>query len=453
MNHETRFPRARFHWYDGLALGSLILGLLARGPAGSPADAAKIVVVFILMIAFIRRQLPVGVVILLCAPVLGRLFDLQWSRIASIMTFGLFDGAADLHAAGVKALGLGLAVSAITTLGILLVESKAIRALLLALEDLLRDVRWIAGVAPAMIGLLPMPGGALLSAPIVAELSERLEIDADTKALANYWFRHVWEYCWFLYPGLLYIGTLFADRSLPMLLLAHAPLTLAAIVTGIVGILLPIPRSAHPAPIVAGKASVAVSALWPIGVIVLTLAAATPIKVLLPLRVFLLAAVTTAVIIVFALSRRLPVRLVLASARRSVSLQLVCLVAGVYILMAMFEASGAANALPAQLEYLHIPIPLIIFCVPLTVGLLTGYTIAAIATSFPLLLPIIDDSAAGIMLAYAGGFLGVLLSPVHLCLVLTRDYFDASWSRTYRRLIPCVAVLAVVAFILYALYL
>jgi len=121
--------------------------------------------------------------------------------------------------------------------------------------------------------------------------------------------------------------------------------------------------------------------------------------------------------------------------------------------MAMFEASGAANALPAQLEYLHIPIPLIIFCVPLTVGLLTGYTIAAIATSFPLLLPIIDNSTAGIMLAYAGGFLGVLLSPVHLCLVLTRDYFDASWSRTYRRLIPCVAVLAVVAFILYALYL
>ena len=453
MNHDSVRSKPRLHWYDALAMGALVAALLARGPAGSAADTPKIVVVFVLMVAFIRHRLPVGLVILLCAPVLGRLFGVPWSRIASVMTFGVFDsGAEGLHAAGLNAVGLGLAVFTVTTLGILLVESRTIRGMLLALEHLLRDVRWIAAVAPAMIGLLPMPGGALLSAPIVAELSERLEIDAETKSLANYWFRHVWEYCWFLYPGLLYVGTLFSDRSLPMLLLAHAPLTIGAIAIGVVVILLPIPKSSHAAPSVTRKARAVFSALWPIAAIVLSLSAVTPIKSLLPLRVYLMALVTAVVIIVFSVSQRLALRMVFASARRAVSLRLVFLVAGVYILKAMFEISGAANFLPAQLEYLHIPDALILFCVPLIVGLLTGYTIAAIATTFPLLLPIIDNSTAGIMLAYAGGFLGVLLSPVHLCLVLTRDYFDASWSRTYRRLIPCVAVLVALAFILYFLY-
>ena len=65
-------------------------------------------------------------------------------------------------------------------------------------------------------------------------------------------------------------------------------------------------------------------------------------------------------------------------------------------------------------------------------GLITGVTLAFIAVSFPLLLPLMggaDVNMRLVMLAYASGFVGCLLSPVHLCLVLSRQYFKADLAK------------------------
>jgi len=48
-----------------------------------------------------------------------------------------------------------------------------------------------------------------------------------------------------------------------------------------------------------------------------------------------------------------------------------------------------------------------------------------------------------LVLAYGFGHSGMMLSPIHLCLLVTRDYFRSSFSDVYRRIVPCVlAVLA-----------
>lgn len=45
--------------------------------------------------------------------------------------------------------------------------------------------------------------------------------------------------------------------------------------------------------------------------------------------------------------------------------------------------------------------------------------------------------------AFGSGFAEVMLSPVHLCLVLTGEHFEADMARVYRRLwIPQALVLA-----------
>ncbi|MCF6334926.1 MAG: DUF401 family protein, partial [Spirochaetales bacterium] len=54
-------------------------------------------------------------------------------------------------------------------------------------------------ILPAIIGLLPMPGGALFSAPLVDDCDEGAKIDPVLKTKINYWFRHIWEYTWPLY--------------------------------------------------------------------------------------------------------------------------------------------------------------------------------------------------------------------------------------------------------------
>ncbi len=60
-------------------------------------------------------------------------------------------------------------------------------------------------------------------------------------------------------------------------------------------------------------------------------------------------------------------------------------------------------------------------------------------------------SRGAVALAFSGGFLGVLLSPLHLCLSLTRDYYKAEWGPNYRMLAPSVAVAALVAAALFLL--
>jgi len=88
--------------------------------------------------------------------------------------------------------------------------------------------------------------------------------------------------------------------------------------------------------------------------------------------------------------------------------------------------------------------------VPFLVGLLTGLTIAPVGITFPILMPLLQGAGRmeHFMLAYVGGYMGVMLSPVHLCLVLTREYYGADFWRTYRLVIPLVAVVTASLFAL-----
>jgi hypothetical protein len=115
----------------------------------------------------------------------------------------------------------------------------------------------------------------------------------------------------------------------------------------------------------------------------------------------------------------------------------------------VMEDAGAVDQIPAALSSLGLPVMVVAFAVPMLVGLLTGTAAAALALSVPLVAPLLaggplEEMAAGVWL-FAGGFSGVLLSPLHLCLALTREYFGANWGPIYRRIVPAVALVALAA--------
>ena len=49
-------------------------------------------------------------------------------------------------------------------------------------------------------------------------------------------------------------------------------------------------------------------------------------------------------------------------------------------------------------------------------------------------------------LAFCGGLSGIALTPVHLCLALSRDYFKTSFAEMYRYLVPLVVLVAAAVF-------
>jgi hypothetical protein len=66
---------------------------------------------------------------------------------------------------------------------------------------------------PAAIGLVPMPGGALFSAPLVGKTAEKSTNSPEWKAAVNYWFRHILEYWWPLYPVVIVTLSIFTIET------------------------------------------------------------------------------------------------------------------------------------------------------------------------------------------------------------------------------------------------
>ncbi len=73
------------------------------------------------------------------------------------------------------------------------------------MDDLINNLRIgkkaFLAVSPALIGMLPMPGGALLSAPLVEKGGK--DISNEKKAGLNVWFRHVLYLVYPLSPSLI----------------------------------------------------------------------------------------------------------------------------------------------------------------------------------------------------------------------------------------------------------
>jgi hypothetical protein len=140
-------------------------------------------------------------------------------------------------------------------------------------------------------------------------------------------------------------------------------------------------------------------------------------------------------------------RAVLKAFAHGAEYQVVTLIVGVAAYNHVLTGANVIDAVPALFVRLHMPPVLALCLVPMMLGLITGVTLGAIAVSFPLLLPLMGGASVDmslVMLAFASGFVGCLLSPVHLCLVLSRQYFKADLGRSYRLLLaPCLVVMVV----------
>ena len=119
------------------------------------------------------------------------------------------------------------------------------------------------------------------------------------------------------------------------------------------------------------------------------------------------------------------------------------------------EASGAAHAMFDDMQALGMPPLVILTGLPLLIGFSTGLSSAMVGITIPLLMPFLmrGSSIDGLsfLLAYGAGGLGYLLSPLHLCLVLSAEYFRARLASVYRYLLPPAVAILVVLSLIYAL--
>jgi integral membrane protein (TIGR00529 family) len=319
---------------------------------------------------------------------------------------------------------------------------------------------------PSLIGLLPMPGGAIFSAPMVEAASRSAKISPARATIANYWFRHIWEYWFPLYPGVI-LAVQLTGASTGKFMLLQAPLTLFSVAAGHVLILRGIRRNGErrrdfSRSIVARF----IRELTPILIVVAAVVMLDPLAELAVRRME-----TDSM-----LARRLPILLGLVMAcawlirfrglrfsalgklilKRNIA-EMAFMAAGVMMFRAVLENSGAVAALQAELETWNVPVVAVVCALPFTAGIVIGLAFGYVAASFPLVIALLaaipeTERLPYYCLAYSFGYVGMMLSPVHLCLILTSEYFKSRLLRVYRYLLPLGLLTGVFAFALFLIY-
>ncbi|MCL5942377.1 MAG: DUF401 family protein [Actinobacteria bacterium] len=395
-------------------------------------DLVKIAAVFALVLGLLRLRWNLGLAMLIGAAVLG-----------ALMGFGPVEILTTAAQASVDttAVSLMVALALIMVLEHVLRTTETLKMLVDSLQRLLGDNRVVMALMPAIIGILPSAGGARFSAPLVEESANGCLVGADRKSFINYWFRHIWEYVSPLYPGFILTAAM-TGMSMGRLFVWQAAFPLTVLLVGtFYGF-----RGVHPAP--HPRSADRARDLRRL------LASSGPILAVMMLVMVLgvdIALALTGVVAALFLLHRYSLRRIAATLRESVSVKTLLLVLGVLVFKGMLEDSGAVNTLPRALESAGVPVVAILFLLPFVVGLMTGITVAYVGITFPLILPLIGGASgpdpAMLAFAFASGFAGVMFSPVHLCLVLTKDYFRSSFTPIYRTMLVPEGLVVMVALI------
>ena len=443
----------------------------------------KIACVFAVMVLLVRRKMPIGYVLLIASVLLGLALGVgfaataepgigwalrgTWGLVVAIVTFAL----------EVDSLRLLCLVLTITVFGAVMKHVEKLQELTDSLLALLRDRRWAMASLASLIGLLPMPGGAMVSAPMVGEVARDLDLTREQKTAINHWMRHIWEYIDPLYPALLMASAVFAV-PVTNLMLAHSPLTLAAIAGGVLFLLRRVPRHQRQVGDEAGARSLGpvVRAIMPVLAVVVAAMVPQALSLLakgvpgldLPggerwvdknfvrwLTETSMLVALFGVIVYLMLGARVRRAEAWGLVRQGVTLRMTALVLSVCVMKGVLEASGTVEPIAAFLRSTGLPTPVVVGSLLFIVGMLLGYSFGFVAICYPMLLPMLQTAEGAVnypmaAFAFAMGFLGVLLSPVHLCLVLSREHFDAGWGGVYRHLLaPSALVFATACFMLF----
>jgi len=335
-----------------------------------------------------------------------------------------------------KTINLILVLTIIRGFEYMLRKEGLLTDMMATMKKLLRGTRAGLPVMPALIGMLPSVGGALFSAPMVEESARGLKISPEKKSFINYWFRHPWEFILPLYPGIL-LASGISGIPLRKLILSNSIFAIVMVIAGsLVGL-----RN-----IKMGNNGNNNDGVYRFRSFIPFL---TLLIMVIVFHIDLLLALIIELIGLFIFLRSTKKEIV-ETIKESISWEIIALIFGVMIFKTSMEMSGAVKNLSIFFTQKQIPIMPLLFILPFITGMLTGFTVGFVGSTFPLLLSLVnEDILRHITFAFCSGYSGVLLSPVHLCLVLTRQYFDADLWRVYKRIIPATLAVLLTGVLLY----
>ena len=401
-----------------------------------------VIVAFIAMIILIRKKFNFGLSIIIGALIVGffslrtiELIDIPKAIIeASIYSF-------EEQQIYTETLELAILMTMIFVLAKSMQETRAITKLIDSLRTFFSKGGTL-GVIPAVYGLMPVPGGALFSAPLIDKEGDKFGLNKNQKNYLNVWFRHIW---FPIYPisaaMILLCSEKFANINIYNLVILNIPAFFLMIIIGIIVLKKVIIK----APSVTKQQKNFQGLVYLIPPLI-------PILTYVILQFFDIPRTRSFIIGVFLglillyLMVKLPSKEYAQILKKSLTWKFALAIFGIIIFRQMIEVSGATEIIGDGINSIAIPSILLIISIPLLLGTVTGYNLGAIALSYPIIASLQGDlgdvSFASII--FMSSLAGYLISPIHLCNVVSSEYLKTDTTRMYRFYIPSIIILLLI---------
>ncbi|MFC1736710.1 DUF401 family protein [Candidatus Hydrogenedentota bacterium] len=424
--------------------------------AGCPA-AIKLGLTLVSVVLLMRLKVPLGVALLVGSVFLALMFPMA---------------PVDFFAAGLAGIISDECILLLIIVVGILVFSGALNAvgqidrIINAFKAMVGESRLSLVAFPALIGLLPMPGGAIFSAPMVGAAAKNANVPPEKLTAANYWYRHIWEYWFPFYPGVIMALTL-TEVATWKFALMQLPLTILAVISGYMVILHGISLGGERHRDYSLKNIFAfLRELIPILIVVGAVLLLDPLAEFMTERFQIENMVLRRAPIVFGLllgtiwlftHRDLTWTTLGQLAKKKNVLEMCFLAIGVMVFKSVLDDCGAVTFLRDEFEAWNVPLVVVVSALPMISGLVLGIAIGFVGASFPLVIALLEELPTSerlpyYCLAFTSGFAGMMMSPVHFCLVLTNEYFKSSLMKVYKYLIPLGLITAAAGLALFFLY-
>ena len=334
-----------------------------------------------------------------------------------------------------------------------------------ALDRLLPSTKITIMLVPMLIGCLTVTGGAIISAPMVDALGDRLDIPPDKRSSINLLYRHAAHFMFPFVPGIILASSLGGFPATELALMM-SPITIALVSLGYFFLLRTVPFTPE------AKENHFVKDLFSF------LLNASPILLPLLLSIgaglnFILSlAIGSVVALLIIMTNQTgqsnakvatppvdstaPPRLQFQDVFMGLYQQRMLLLtaASIMIFRGMITATNVLSPFISEMLARGIPLALLCAFFPFLIGYSTGQISSAIGICWPLIIPVgfTGYLVPLAMLMYCSGYLGYFFSPLHLCTVLSNGFFKVELSTTYRNLLPVFVPIPILMVVLYTLF-
>lgn len=304
--------------------------------------------------------------------------------------------------------------------------SGALAGMVHTLQRIFSSNRVTLAVMPAFLGLLPSLGGARFSAPIVEEASKGLGLTREHQAAINFWFRHIFEFSSPIIPGMIMACNI-AGVTYSEFIMHLCWLTVLMFCVGWFVLIRPIKTDT-----VKENSGTQYENeqgwqdLW------LSL---SPVVLTFILVVFFnmnasigMGVVTAGLFLVLHFTKReVGLKEVVCGA---IDMKMFFNVLCILYFIQILTVTQMLHEIVTAFQNSPLPVPVIIACVSFIIGVLTGMSQGHVAIIMPIIAAMQTGSLnlAGVAMAF--GVAGQMLTPTHMCLVVTVDYFKSNFFKT-----------------------